>query len=227
MRPVTHEWLVALDLDRTLIREAASVAALKRACKSVGFDTSAMLAAENAITASGQSFQPLEYLRTQESEEDISIFLDIFMDNLMKENLLYHDVELFIDILNKHKIPFIILTYGENVYQQIKIQAAGLADHNCIVTRVKKKGSLIAGWKNTETDQYIVPAGKGTIQARHILLVDDKASSFYGLPADCKGALVRRPGEKLVLSQQGNVGSGVQNVASLKSIFSIFLRKIA
>ena len=84
-----------------------------------------------------------------------------------------------------------ILTYGSELGQKMKIEAAaGLENIPYSITVETFKGALIAGWRE-EDDLYHIPVELGGYIAKHIVFVDDKPFSFKGLPIDCRGYLVK------------------------------------
>ena len=75
---------------------------------------------------------------------------------------------------------------------------------------------LIGGWY--DAGWYHATADNGEIlEARKVVLVDDKALSFAGLPANCAGYWLCRHTTSLD-SQVGGVSGQVTTVLSLKEV---------
>lgn len=81
-----------------------------------------------------------------------------------------------------------ILTFGILDRQMVKVRLAGLEGYPMFVTDNKHKGSLISSWWNGSI--FELPEDYGGVTADEIVLVDDHAGSFDGLPAHARGYLV-------------------------------------
>ena len=208
--------LYAVDMDRTLTNEAAISEALGLACASIGFDYAAVLAEQNRIEAAGHSFQVLDYLREQLEGHRYDRLIDGFKNHAIPEKLLFPEVNEFIARIHKLGAGMVILTYGPTDWQQLKLQAAGLHEFLYVITDTKQKGPLIASWKTSSTNGDVYDAR--VISGSSVVLVDDKAVSFSGLPNDCSGFLVRRPDEPLMPSQLGDVPPQVHTVENLLQV---------
>jgi len=79
-----------------------------------------------------------------------------------------------------------------------------LYERNYLVTNEKNKGKIIASWRK-RNGLYAPTSRTDTLGVETVLLGDDKAASFAGIPDDCGGYLLRRPNEIVLKSQQGNV----------------------
>lgn len=82
-------------------------------------------------------------------------------------------------------IGYGILTYGQIDWQRAKLAAAGLLTVPTMITDRTDKGALIAAW--CQGKGYQMPAELGGQMAKQIILVDDKAYSFDGLPSEALG----------------------------------------
>lgn len=81
-----------------------------------------------------------------------------------------------------------ILTFGVYDRQMVKIRLGGLEGYPLLVTDNKHKGSLISSWWNGSV--FVLPEQYGGVTADEVILVDDHAGSFEGLPANARGYLV-------------------------------------
>lgn len=211
-------WLVALDMDRTLTREPEVTALLVDASLAVGIDPKGWQTAQAETEAEGGSFSTLAFLRRQHSQEQLDKLRAFYIEHATPA-LLYRDVLPLLGALKERGIPTLILTYGENDWQHLKLEAAGLVEYEYIITDYQHKGKLISQWRHESG--YRPPEWSSTESTQHVLLVDDKALSFEGLPKDCRGALIRRPGERLLISQRGEVPKQVTTVNGLADCLAL------
>lgn len=78
------------------------------------------------------------------------------------------------------------MTYGNPVWQQLKARLSGIDQHApVLVVDTHKKGRLIA--RSEQGGRYNFSVGDTEWSAETVVLVDDKAEAFDGLPADCRG----------------------------------------
>ncbi len=123
--------------------------------------------------------------------------------------------------LDDAHIPYGILTFGGETWQRMKLQATGLDDIPYIITHVKEKGRLLAGWKQTDrTFQLPEELAVNRIsRADSLVLLDDKVISFIGIPSGVTGILVQpedgRGGQSSALQEQV-LPNGVFRVQGLK-----------
>ena len=207
------DWLVVLDLDRTLLQDNAASAVLIQASKEVGVDPSGWQQAEAATVAAGKSFLPFGYLAAMYPAPVLDALKQHFLVLATQAKLLYDDAWPLLTALDDRHIPTMILTYGENDFQRLKLEATQLHKYEYIISDIPHKGGLIAEWRRGEG--YLPPGWPDGSEARHVLLVDDKAIAFAGLPDDCRGAWLQRPDEPMLPSQLGEIPSTVTDIASL------------
>jgi hypothetical protein len=208
--------LVALDLDRTLTKERITIEVLEAACQEFGIDTAAMLKEQMLVEANGRSFFPLEYLSKQLKPSKMDKLAESYIRHAKSKSLLYEDVLPFLDKLAKNDTLVVIVTYGGNDWQKLKLQASLLHSYNYIITDQKNKGLLISSWRRGK--KYVLPLKDDLIAADKVILVDDKTSSFESLPFDCIGYLIRRSSDNLLPSQKGSVPRNVTKIKDLHDI---------
>jgi len=113
-----------------------------------------------------------------------------------------------------------ILTYGNPLWQHLKLTASGFNHVHHMVLEYKEKGKLIASWQKND-GSFKLPEALGRHSASHIVLIDDKAVSFDGLPtAPTRGFWVLDPTRELP-SQQGSVPANVVRYSSLIDILQV------
>lgn len=111
-----------------------------------------------------------------------------------------------------------IVTYGGEDWQRTKLQLSGLSTQPTLIIDTHQKGRLLASWYDN-SGQYKIPDELGGGEANELILVDDKASAFDGLPVSSavRGYWLRRGGPPL-LSQRGSVPPHVTAITSLMKV---------
>lgn len=220
--------LYAVDLDRTLMRTDTAFGLISHAAADHGVPGDVLEAEKRAVEASRGSFDVLGHISGQVGSDTLEQIKEEFVAHADPGNLLYDGaVELF-DTLERRGAPYLILTYGGQDWQALKLKAAGLFDRRHLITDEKDKGRLIAGWKQADSGLYVPPTDDGPeLAAESVVLIDDKPSSFDGLPGDCKGILVRHNGEVLKASQNGEIPSNVVAVGGIREVISSLPKNIS
>lgn len=109
------------------------------------------------------------------------------------------------------------MTYGGEVWQKAKLNAAGLGSAPHIIVDSKQKGDVISRWYQPNEKVFTVPFPDGSrMVAASICLVDDKAQAFTGMPEQARGYWVQS--EELLESQRGEVPASVVPVSSLTDV---------
>lgn len=209
----------AIDFDRCIGNVDALYGVFERLISEAtdAVDVADLEEARAQVELAGGSFDVLAYVKqyihddaqyqallqayTQATEEVRSAFINP------------GTLELFA-YLESRSLPYGIVSYGHEEWQRLKIAAAGLADLPCLILDHPQKGAVIASWQTS--DGFIVPEKLTTTQGltcERIVLVDDKAVSFSGLPDGARGYWVRLA--DLIPSQMGTVPVSVTAVTSL------------
>lgn len=113
-----------------------------------------------------------------------------------------------------------ILTYGDPMWQKLKLSASGLGRVPRIVTTQKTKGGLIAGWQNDD-NLFELPDEFGGGLATRIILIDDKAMSFEGFPGEPSRGYHVMDNKTALPAQRGVVPHNVMQVASLYEVIKL------
>lgn len=112
---------------------------------------------------------------------------------------------------------FGILTYGNPLWQRLKLTAAGFNHEHHIVMEYKEKGRFISNWQRSD-GTFRIPDSLGQGTADSIVMLDDKAISFSQFPlSPSKGFWVLDPAHELP-SQQGSVPT---NVTRCKDLYAV------
>lgn len=110
-----------------------------------------------------------------------------------------------------------ILTYGDSLWQGLKLTAAGFNHVRHIITAQKEKSLLIQKWQQPD-GSFAIPHDFGGGTADSVVMIDDKAVSFDGFPgAPSKGFWVVDK-DNMLPSQQGTVPGNVVWYSDLNDI---------
>lgn len=177
--------------------------------------------ANEDIKARGDSFDTAGYVREHLYEQDRGdewkSLKKAYIQECQALNMLLPGAAELIQWLESHDKQYGILTYGNPMWQGLKITAAGFEQTNHIVMVHKEKGRLIGSWQD-ESNTFRLPEAFGGGLVDRIIMIDDKAISFGefpGLPS--KGYWVLDPAHELP-SQQGTVPSNVERHDDLLSV---------
>lgn len=230
MYPLTF---FVLDFDRCLGNTVLFQEILQEILAEVGVSAEAFAAARTRIEQGGKTFDTIRHThQLLEESGSTSTWADIKAEFLRRaherEALLPHAREL-LQILDERSLPYGIVTYGvEEAWQLIKLEAAKLLYVPHLVTHIEEKGQLLTGWKQSDGSFLIPPAltqDFETIRVNEIILVDDKAKSFWGTPEGVRGVHVVAPGGNPLPSQQGEVPPNTTNVTGLDGAIRLLFDK--
>lgn len=183
-----------------------------------------------AVEQTGGSFDILEYLFAHNLLDDLSYpyAAQQFRAQALKVpgSMLEPGAELFLQYLQYTKQPFGIVSYGDPRWQQLKIAASGLDHIPHMIVPHKHKGQDIAAWYDVFMSAFVIPNALSVKQlhVETVVLVDDKAAAFDGLPPQTRGYWLQL-GESLLVSQQGSIPRQVQAVRSFEQIIKYEKRR--
>ncbi len=209
-----HDVVWVLDLDRFLLHPR-TYELLTDVLSSCGFNERALYDAKAATEYDGGSFDALQWIETVYSGQLETIEQE-FIKACAERGIEYVRMEgatALLEYLVSREVPFLVMTYGGERYQRMKIQVAGLADTPYLIVDTKRKGEIITRWRHS--DGYFVVDRLGSLVAQRIILCDDKADAFIGYPRDQKGYWLRQTDLK---SQQGTVEKNIRQVNDIQSI---------
>ncbi len=116
-----------------------------------------------------------------------------------------------------HDLRYGILTYGNPLWQRLKLAAAGFNHVPRIIMTNKEKGRLVRSWQQPDKT-FVLPSEFGGGVADVITMIDDKAVSFGDFPyAPSRGYWVLDSAHELP-SQQGSVPSNVIRLTALTEV---------
>lgn len=189
----------------------------------LGVATSSFQEARRAMESGGKTFTTIQHIheliRQSGSEKTWDDLRNALIERSHGVDLLLPHARDFLARLNKENLSYGIITYGvEEAWQLTKLEIAGLLDVPHLVTHIETKSELLQGWKQRDGSFIVPPALLKDFQpmtVQEIVLVDDKARSFWGMPDGVHGIHVIAPGGNTLPSQQGEVPPGVTQVTGM------------
>lgn len=159
----------------------------------------------------GGSFDTVTYLQEKTHVTDLAWanVAETFIREARQNDMLEPGARELLDFLYQNNLAYGILTYGGELWQKAKLAAARLDKTPTLITDIKQKGSIIAGWQ--ESGGFRIPPqlrGEATI-AKRITFIDDKPVSFEGLPIGVDGIHVSWSSTPRSLTLPANVVSVV------------------
>lgn len=184
-------------------------------------DGEALRLDRETFEAGGGSFDVVDALQKQLSEYDLKLFLETFVERCQTKDLLLPGAKELIDKLKSNNKHFGIVSYGGDKWQSIKIHAAGLNYIPALITDHKRKGEIIESWQQSDKT-FLVPVSlmvaDENIAFKTVVLMDDKATAFSGLPAEARGYWVQSLFSPLLTSQKGSIPRNVRAVKGLEQV---------
>ena len=175
-----------------------------------------------AAVASGDSFDTYKYLAAELDDRAVEELNAFFVKSVENSSLLNAGAKELMEYLDLSEHEYGILTYGSLEWQEFKLRASRLDCVPHLVTDQKEKGRLIASWRRPN-GEFAVPSrllahiGQSAVYSS-VVLVDDKPTSFIGLPLSARGYLYKNPQYETLPSQQGNVSGTVTIIDDLRRV---------
>lgn len=221
-----------LDFDRCLGDTTKLQQELERAIeRKTSINPEQLALARREVELSGGSFDAATYvqgvLKESKTSTTWSEICQDMISHARESDMLEPGAGELIDALRSHDEKFGILTYGGAEWQYTKLAAAHMEDLPVVITDDPGKGRIIASWKTSE-DVFLIPkdlSGEEGMTARKIVLIDDKALSFRGIPSGVSGFHVLRSDRKVMPSQQGDLPDGVVRVDGLTKVIELLFSK--
>jgi phosphoserine phosphatase len=211
-----------VDFDRTLVdSDKLTEIFVEIAEEHQAISKEQVLKADADMKSRGDTFDTASYVRDHLSEqgniEKWEALEKQFIHESRSLNYMLPGANELIEWLSAHNKKFGILTYGNPLWQRIKMTAAGFNHVPHIIMTQKEKGRFISGW-HQEDGSFQLPHEFGHGIVNEIVLIDDKAVSFSEFPdAPSRGYWVLDPAHELP-SQQGTVQGNVQRHKDLFSV---------
>jgi hypothetical protein len=181
-----------------------------------------LAAAKKDAESRGETFDTIRYVKNAlEDMGGTTSWLSIereFIRQAQMLNMLQPYARQLFTILESEKLPFGILTYGNEAWQLAKLEAANLLHIPHLVTNIEGKGAILAGWK--KASGFIIPPALTKefipLETATVVFLDDKAVSFEGIPNGVRGVRIAPDdGSALLLIQQGELPAGVDDVQGI------------
>ncbi len=205
---VDHCWL--LDLDRTLSSVDIVMEAVEHLCELMSLDYEKISEQKTSAESNGHSFSAVTTIRSLWPER-VDEFFDKFkkIDHL---NSIYPDAKQFIVKLKEENLPFIVITYGDPVWQEAKLHLLGLWAEPFIICDMPEKSVLLRQYQNNGV--FEMHTSSGIICASKITLVDDKPVAFINMPRNSAGICINRANKDLDLDE------GIREISSFADLMN-------
>lgn len=211
-----------VDFDRTLVDTDKMTEVFIEIAEEHGAISREQIEKANQdVTRTGDSFDTAGYVRDRLMAEDHSEEWEALEKQYIHEsrslNYLLPGAAELLEWLAVHGKRYGILTYGNPLWQRIKLTASGFNHVRHIIMEQKEKGKLISSWQRDD-GAFRLPEAFGNGWADYVILIDDKAVSFAGFPgAPSRGYWVLDPAHELP-SQQGEIPSNVTRLSTLSTV---------
>lgn len=176
------------------------------------------------IKAKGDSFDTATYVRdhlaTQGASDQWEKLEKQFIHEARSLNMLLPGANELLDFFEVRGDSYGILTYGNPLWQHLKLTASGFNHVRRIVTTDKHKGMLISCWQRDD-GLFHLPAEFGGGEVVRIVLIDDKAASFDGFPVEPSQGYQPLDYATALPAQLGDVPRNVTHTTSLHQIIDL------
>lgn len=175
-----------IDFDRTLVdSDKLFEAFVQLADKYYKISRDQLDKAHLDFIKRGDSFDTASYVRNHLIDEDRLYEWDGLEKRYIHEarsmNMLLPGAAELLEWLAAKGKRYGMLTYGNPMWQRMKLSASGFNHMNHIVMVHKEKSKLINSWHKPD-GSFRIPDELGRGEASSIVLIDDKAISFNGFP---------------------------------------------
>lgn len=208
-----------VDFDRTLADSDKLTEVFVEVCEEYNAISREQISkADTDMKRLGDSFDTAGYVRDHLNNSGRGAEWDLLEKKYIHEskslNMLLSGAAELLHWLDSHQKDYGILTYGNPLWQRMKLSATGFNRVPHIVLERKDKGSLISSWQRKD-GSFELPHELGGGIAERIVMLDDKAISFENFPPrPSKGYWVLNPQQELP-SQQGSVPENVERCNDL------------
>lgn len=175
-------------------------------------------AANADVKARGDSFDTASYVRDHLADSgELDRWSELekqFIHESRAFNMLLPGANELLAVLSERDERYGILTYGNPLWQHLKLTAAGFNHVHRIILAQKEKGRLVASWQRDD-GFFHLPQEFGGGTAEKIVMIDDKAVSFDGFPGAPSQGLYVVDKANILPSQQGTIPSNVLHCQTL------------
>ena len=210
--------LYIVDMDRCTLDTDAAMHHLASVLESFGLDHITAEAERRTVMQKGDYVEVWTHLVTDifpRYDLDEATVEAAYMDGSPDRSLLYPGVPELFD----HLSNVFVMTFGGQKWQAMKAKRSGIIEFApVLVVDTHEKGRLIADARQPDGGYSFQLNGR-VITGKSVVLVDDKASAFIGLPDDCRGYQINSG--KWFPFQEGTLPSN----ATLLPDFTAFIEK--
>ena len=192
---VEHCWL--LDLDRTLSSVEVVMGVVEHVCKEMGLDYDKISEQKKVAESHGHSFSAVTTIRSLWPERVVEFFGKF--KKIEHINSIYPDAKQFISKLKEQKTPFLVITYGDTVWQEAKLHLLGLWSEPFIICDIPEKSVLLRQYKKDEI--FELHTESLVIAAKTVTLVDDKLEAFVEMPEGARSIFMNRSRKESVVPE--------------------------
>ncbi|QHN42584.1 HAD hydrolase-like protein [Candidatus Mycosynbacter amalyticus] len=176
------------------------------------------------VKAKGDSFDTASYVRDHLADQDSLDLWERLQKQFIHEsralNMLLPGANELLAYLNRTHKSHGILTYGNPLWQHLKLTASGFNHVHRIVTTDKHKGRLISGWQQSDGSFHLPPEFGGRAVER-VVLIDDKSASYDGFPPEPSHGYQPLDYATALPAQLGDVPRNVTHVTSLHQVIDL------
>ncbi len=212
--------LYVLDFDRTLGDTNALNDALIRLVGTMypGLEKE-LLGQVQAAERDGASFVTLDAVQNLLEPEEYAQLCEKFLESQKDDEYLLPGAKALLEYIATNGYDVRIVSYGEPVWQELKLRASGLADSvPFLIVPNPSKSATVLEWRQDD-GTFIVPGAEQPRPYDEVVIVDDKARAFGVWDEGLVGYWVNSGGE-LLPSQQGEVPEGVRTARSLQEVIA-------
>ncbi len=208
-----------VDFDRTLAdSEKLFNVFLSIADQYVTIPEAQIADAHEQMIRKGDSFDTAGYVRGALNDQGKSDEWDKLEKQYIHEarslNMLLPGANELLETLNRRHLRHGILTYGNPLWQHLKLAASGFNHVHRIVTVNKEKGKLVSSWQQAD-GSFKLPQEFGGGFVDRIVMFDDKAVSFDGFPAAPSFGAYVVDFDNMLPSQKGTTSDNVKHFINL------------
>ncbi len=176
------------------------------------------------VKAKGDSFDTATFVRDELAAQSRASEWDKLQQQFIHEsrslNMLLPGAAALLEFLDGRGDRYGILTYGNPLWQHLKLSASGFNRVKRIVTTNKHKGVLISTWQQ-RSGVFALPSELGGGVAARVVLIDDKAASFDGFPGEPSCGYQVLDYAAALPAQLGRVPRNVVHVTRLEELIDL------
>lgn len=178
--------LYIFDMDRCTMNTDAIMLHLEKVLETFGIDHKD---AENErkFTVDSPTLNVWEHLKTvilPRYDVDVSEVSKAFLATAPDESFLYPGAR---QLLQEFAGKTFVMTFGARDWQLMKAKLCGIDQlAPVLIVDTHEKASLIAAAQQAD-NSFVFEVDGNTFSAKSVVLVDDKADAFKGLPDNCRG----------------------------------------